>query len=105
MKIENVTDSTVDVISDYAATRVATVTNTWASSKYYGIVSDLPEIFQPLIAEYAILQLKKNPKVPLQVSPADAQLFGEMLAQALRTFAGTQNGDVTIDSIINDFDQ
>lgn len=104
MNIENVTDSTVDTITDYSVARVCTVSNTWASSKYYGIVSDLPEIIQPLIAEYAILQLKKNPKVPLQVTPADASLFNEMLREALRSFGGTLDGDVTMDSIINDFE-
>jgi hypothetical protein len=104
MKIENVTDSTVDVISDYTAARVCTVTNTWASSKYYGIVSDLPEIFWPLIAEYTILQLKKNPKVPLQVTVADVNLFSEMLRESLKAFAGTQNGEVGISAIIEDFE-
>ena len=105
MTIENVTDSNVDVISDYSAARVCTTTTqTWASSKYYGIVSDLPEIFQPLIAEYTILQLKKNPKVPLQVVPADMALFGEMLREAMKSFAGTYNGNVSIDSLINDFE-
>lgn len=105
MSIENVTDSNVDVISDYSAARVCTTTTqTWASSKYYGIVSELPEIFQPLIAEYAILQLKKNPKVPLQVTQADVALFNEMLSGALRAFAGTLNGDQTMDQILNDFE-
>ncbi len=104
MTIENVTDSTVDTITDYSAARVCVVSNTWAASKYYGIVSELPLIFQPLIAEYAILQLKKNPKVPVQVTAADVTLFNEMLREAMKSFAGTLNGDVTIDSIINDFE-
>lgn len=104
MKIENVTDSTVDVISDYTAARVCTVTNTWASSKYYGIVSDLPEIFWPLIAEYAILQMKKNPKVPLQVTANDVSLFMEMMRQSFKAFAGTQNGEVGIGSVIEEFE-
>jgi hypothetical protein len=103
MLIENVTDSTVDTISDYTAARVCTVTNTWAASKYYGIVSDLPEIFQPLISEYAVLQIKKNPKTPLQVTPADVSLLDEMLKSALKSFAGTLNGDQNLDDIINDF--
>lgn len=103
MLIENVTDSTVDTITDYSAARVCTVSNVWAASKYYGIVSDLPEIMQPLISEYAILQTKKSPKVPLQVSPADVSLFSEMLREALSSFAGTLNGDVYMDDIINDF--
>jgi hypothetical protein len=105
MKIENVTDSTVDTITAYTAARVCTVTNTWAASKYYGIVSDLPEIFQPLISEYAVLQLKKSPKTPLQVTPADVSLLSEMLRSALQSFAGTQDGDQSIDDIINDFEQ
>jgi len=104
MKIENVTDSTVDTITDYTAARVCTVSNTWAASKYYGIVSDLPEIIQPLIAEYAILQLKKNPKCPLQVTKSDILLFGEMLQSALKSFAGTQNTDTDINDVINDFE-
>jgi hypothetical protein len=104
MLIENVTDSTVDTITDYSAARVCTVTNTWAASKYYGIVSDLPEIMQPLIAEYAILQIKQDPKVPLQVVPANVSLFQEMLRESLKSFAGTQNTDGDINDLINDFE-
>lgn len=104
MLIENVTDSTVDTITDYSAARVCTVSNTWASSKYYGIVSDLPEIFQPLISEYAIMQMKKSPKVPLQVAASDIALFQEMLRESMKSFAGSQNGDVYINDIINDFE-
>jgi len=104
MMIENVTDSTVDTITDYATTRVCVVSNTWASSKYYGIVSDLPEIFHPLISEYAVLQLKKDPRVPLQVSPSDSSLFNEMLRESMGSFAGTQNSDVFINDVINAFE-
>lgn len=104
MIIENVTDSTVDTITDYSAARVCVVSNTWAASKYYGIVSDLPEIMQPLIAEYAVLQLKKSPKVPLQVTKADVQLFNEMLRESLKSFAGTLSGDVDYNGLFNDFE-
>jgi hypothetical protein len=104
MLIENVTDSTVDTITDYTAARVCTVSNTWAASKYYGIVSELPDNFQPLIAEYTILQIKQDPKVPLQVVPANISLFNEMLREAMKSFAGTQNGDVGVNYVINDFD-
>lgn len=102
--IENVTDSTVDTITDYTTARVCTVTNTWAASKYYGLISELPVIFQPLIAEYAVLQLKKSPKLPLQVTQADVQLFNEMLRESLKSFAGTQNTDTYINDVINDFE-
>jgi hypothetical protein len=104
MLIENFTDSTVDTITDYSAARVCVVSNTWAASKYYGIVSDLPEIIQPLVSEYAVLQLKKNPKTPLQVNPTDVSLFQEMLRESLRAFAGTQGGDVMINDLINNFE-
>jgi hypothetical protein len=103
MTIEDVTGDAVDTVSDYTAARVCTVGNTWAASRYYGLVSELPTIFHPLISEYAILQLKKNPKVPERVTAADATLFNEMLSSAMRSYAGTQNTDVSMDSIINDF--
>ncbi len=103
MLIENVTDSTVDTITDYSAARVCTVSNTWAASKYYGLVSDLPEIFQPLISEYTILQMKKNPAVPLQVTAADIALLKDMIISSLKSFGGTQNTDYDFDSMINDF--
>lgn len=104
MKIEDITGDAVDTITDYSAARVCTVSNTWAASRYYGIVSELPEIFQPLIAEYAVLQLKKNPKVPLQVTQADVGLFSEMLKAAMQSFAGTQNGDMSIGTMLTDYE-
>jgi hypothetical protein len=103
MMIENVTDSTVDTITDYSVARVAVVSNTWAASKYYGLVSELPTIFHPLIPEYAILQLKKNPKSPLVVTVADVSLFDQMLSSAMRSFVGTQNSDYDLNNAINNF--
>ena len=103
MMIENVTDSAVDTITDYSAARVATVSNTWAASKYYGIVSELPTIFHPLIPDYALIQLKKNPKSPVAVTTADVSLFDQMLMSAMKSFAGTQNSDVDLNAMINDF--
>jgi hypothetical protein len=103
MMIENVTDSTVDTITDYTAARVCTVSNTWAVSKYYGIISELPTIFHPLIPEYAVLQLKKNPKSPVVATTSEILLFDQMLRSAMRSFAGTQNGDYDLNLLINDF--
>ncbi len=103
MKIENVTDSTVDTITDYSAARVCTVSNTWAASKYYGIVSDLPEIMQPLIAKRAILTMKESPRVPNAVTAADRQSFAEELSAALQAFGGTLDGDMSINDLFNDF--
>ncbi len=104
MGIENVTDSTVDTITDYSAARVAVVSNTWAASKYYGIISELPTIFHPLIPDYAILQLKKNPKSPLAVTVADVSLFDQMLRSAMKSFAGSFNGDRYMDDMFNSFE-
>ncbi len=103
MMIENVTDSTVDTITAYSAARVCTVSNTWAASKYYGIISELPAIFHPLIPEYAILQLKKSPKSPLAVTVADVSLFDQMFRSAMKSFAGTFNSDRYMDDLFNSF--
>ncbi len=104
MMIENVTDSTVDTITDYSAARICTVSNTWAASKYYGIVSELPTVFHPLIPDYALLQLKKSPKSPVAVTVADIQLFDQMLRSAMKSFAGTFNGDTYVGNLFNDFE-
>lgn len=107
MLIENFTDSTVGSIATYSAARLCTFTDSLvltSATDYYGIVTDLPEIFQPLIAEYAVLQLKKSPKVPMQVTKADVQLFNEMLSESLKAFAGTQNTDTYINDVVNDFE-
>ena len=103
MTIEDITGDAVDTITDYSAARVCTVANTWAAERYYGIVSELPTIFHPLISEYAILQIKKSPKVPDQVKASDIALFNEMLTSTMKSYAGTKHTDVTMDDMINDF--
>ena len=104
MLIENVTDSTVDTITDYSAARVCVVSNTWAASKYYGIVSDLPEIMQPLIASRAIITMKLSPRVPIALTVIDKATFAEQLSVALQSFAGTLDGDADIGGLFNDFE-
>jgi hypothetical protein len=59
---------------------------------------------QPLIAEYAIMQLKKSGRAPIQVTPEDIRLFNEILRESLKSFAGSLSGDVYISDIINDFE-
>lgn len=104
MRIENVTDSTNDTITDYSAARVATVSNTWAASKYYGIISELPEIFQPLIASRAIMTMKMSPRVPVALTRADTDMFMGDLRMAMQSFAGILNGDYDVNSLFNDFE-
>ena len=104
MKIENITDSTNDTITAYTAARVATVSNTWAASKYYGIISDLPEIFQPLIAARAIITMKQSPRVPEPLKASDIAVFQQELQMAMQVFAGTLDGDINPDDLFNDFE-
>lgn len=104
MTIENITDNWVDTISDYSATRVCTLAaQTGAASKYYGIVSELPEIFHGLIIEKAILQVKQHPKAPFKITEQDIKIYSDNLRSAMISFAGTNTGDVNLDSMINDF--
>lgn len=91
--IENVTDAWVDTISDYSAARVATVAQTWAASKYYGTVSQLPEAFHPFIARKAIILMKQQPQSlepPSQIELAD---FANDLAERMKSYFGTFNTD------------
>ena len=96
MKIENVTDDWVDTISDYSAARVCTIsTETGAASKYYGLISELPEIFHSLIAERAILMVRPHAKDPIRITPQDIQIFNDNFNEMLAAYAGMAQGDVT----------
>ena len=89
LTIENITDSTVDVITDYTAARVATVSNTWAADKYYGTVSDIPEMFHFLIIPRAIFEITGNyPVVQEKPQKSGVELFNDQLIMALRAYAG-----------------
>jgi hypothetical protein len=104
MKIENITDDSVDTITDYSAARVCTVSNTWAASKYYGIVSDLPEAFHHLIAAKATLLCKSLPTSPIRPSADEIKDFNELLRETMRGYAGTSYSDIPIEAVINDFE-
>jgi len=87
--IENVTDSTVDVITDYTAARVATVSNTWAASKYYGTVSDIPEMFHFLMIPRAVFEITGNyPITQEKPTKTGVELFNDQLIVALRAYTG-----------------
>ncbi len=104
MTIENITDNWVDTISDYTAARVCTLAaQTGAASKYYGIVSELPEIFHNILEERAIIQVKQHPKAPFKITQQDLALNMENLRFAMTAYAGTNTGDINVDNTINDF--
>jgi hypothetical protein len=100
MQIENVTDSWVDTISDYSSAKVCTITQTGAADKYYGLISELPEVFHQLIIDRALLRLKSNPVSPEKPSAVELKQFQEDLMAALNSYGNT---DVDWDSVINDF--
>jgi len=87
--IENITDSTVDTITDYTAARVCTVSNTWAASKYYGTVSDIPEPFHYLMIPRAVFEITGNfPVVQEKPQTSGVELFNDQLIMALRAYMG-----------------
>jgi hypothetical protein len=105
MQIENVTDAWVDTISDYSAARVCTLAaQTGASSKYYGLISELPESFHRLIGMKALIFMKDDPKSPEKPTKTDLMNFQDALVEALRSYAGTNEGDRTMESVFLDFE-
>lgn len=104
MIIENISDDWVDTISDYTTGRVATIgTETGAASKYYGIVSDLPDQFHKFISPKAVLLIKReSPLSEEKPSNADEDSFLESIREAFRAYSGAPD-DVEPGSIFEDF--
>lgn len=104
MLIENVTNDWVDTISGYTTARVATIgTETGAADKYYGIVSDLPEMFHDLIAPKAVLLVKSESVIAEEKpSKADRDEYTELLRETLRAYAGSAL-DKNPNALIEDF--
>ena len=97
MKIENITDDWFDTISDYTAARVATLAaQTGAASKYYGLISELPEDFHDLIANKALLLMKESHKALKNPTVTEFKNFNEALAEKFLAFFGTMNSDQSI---------
>jgi len=94
MVIENITDSWVDTISDYSAARVAVLAaQTGAASKYYGLVSDLPEALHPFIARRATLHMRATYKSLEKPTMVDLGMFKEDLDATLNGLLGTFHTD------------
>jgi hypothetical protein len=83
----------VDTISAYTAARVATVaSDRWESGAFYGLVSELPEVFHHLIAPGASLLAKRRlPQGMSSVSPGQERAdYQDMVVEALKAFAGNK---------------
>ena len=103
MDIELVTDDKADTITDYTAARVATITNTGASDKYYGIVPEIPEAFHHLIAPYgAIFTKDSSPVAQEKSTDRENANVNDQLIMALRAFGGEHETDY--DQIFTDFE-
>jgi len=90
----------VDTITDYVgSTKTATVTLTGSSSKYYGLVSDLPEVFHEFIAPWAVLFTKAtHPASQEKPSKAEAELLTMRFDESVSSFAGGEE-DVSQEDI------
>lgn len=107
MGLENITDDWTDTITDYTAARVCTITNTGAASKYYGLISDMPEAFHHLIAPRATILCRVLPqsmKLSASERKQERDDWAEMLSESLRGYAGTNFSDVLMDELFNDFE-
>jgi hypothetical protein len=103
MDMENVTDLSIDTITDYTAALVATISGTGASSDYYGIVSELPDAFHHLIAPRALMLCKeRHPVSQVAISPAELQIWQNQLKDALSAF-GYDEDKVSPEDIWTDF--
>lgn len=97
MTIENITANWVDTISDYATTLVATLAaQTGAASQYYGLISELPEVFHPFIIRKATILMRAAYKSLEPPTATDMQFFADDLAETLKSYFGTTNTDQEI---------
>jgi hypothetical protein len=103
MIIEDISGNTYDTIDDYSAARVVDVDITIDSGHYYGIVSDLPEMFHPLIAPLAQMICKaEHPVSPEKPTQAEVALWKQELEDAITAFGHSQ-GDIPSEDIWTDF--
>ena len=104
MIMENITAAWVDTIDDYTAALVATISETGTADDYYGIVSEIPEMFHTLISGKAVHIAKAESPISQEKPTAQAiSLWVEELAEVLRSFAGSDL-DVDPEELFIDYD-
>ncbi|MCK4787658.1 MAG: hypothetical protein KAV87_28140 [Desulfobacteraceae bacterium] len=103
-QIENNTQDWLDTISDYATTRVATISETAVADDWYGTVPEIPEPFMHLIAEMAVIKVKAQFSLAQSgVSPAEASYYDLGLADLLANYGNTTD-DVPAEEVFEDVD-
>lgn len=105
--VESIDGDWDDVIADYTAARVVTLTdNTQAVAKgeYYGLVPEIPDFVHHLIAPRALLEIRStSPTVKSGPPPRTAvDLFREDLLTVMRDFQDTEP-DVDWEQVFGDF--
>jgi hypothetical protein len=91
MGIEINTGTTfTDTITDYTAARVCTITNTGVAATFYGIISDLPEMFHLFIAPKATHIIKAESPVMQEKPTKDSMSqWDNELLEAMRSYVGS----------------
>lgn len=103
MILENITGASFAAITDYAGSTRTATGPTLTNGQYYGIVSDLPEMFHHLIAPLGIILSKaQHPTSPEKPTRAEMELFRTEVDEAISAF-GHKQDDVDIEDIFTDF--
>jgi hypothetical protein len=103
MDLENITTGTVAEITDYSAARVVTGPTLTSGTDYYGIVSDLPEMFHHLIAPLGqIISKAEHPIAPEKPTKSEIELWKAEFEDVVSAFGNVQ-GDVEPEDVFTDF--
>lgn len=105
LTIENVTDDWTDTISDYTAARVCTLAaQTGAASKYYGLVSDMPEPFHHLIGPLAVILLNSISPIALEKTGSqEMQAWYDQLNISMVGYLEDKD-DIDVEELFTDFE-
>jgi len=103
MQLENISDSEVSTITDYTAARVVSITNQMDSGDFYGIISDLPEMFHYLIEMKALINLKNYPQSMIRPTEIEILDFKDQLITSVKAYAGTDE-DIDMEEIFLDLE-
>lgn len=102
MKIENITDESIDTITDYTSALVATISGTGEADDYYGIVSEIPEAFHHLIASRAAMLCRdRSPISEERTTKTEFLEWQEDVRDALIAFG--EQREIDIEEIFTDY--
>jgi hypothetical protein len=103
MILENITKDWESAISDYSASRVATITGTAAAGDFYALVPEIPEWSHHLIAPRAIILSKSNPIAKDKPTKEELEDYKQLFMAAFREHA-TPDGDTDYEEMFARFE-